>query len=341
MSLLDVRNLRVGFAGPRGWIQAVDSFSLTVEAGETVALVGESGSGKSVSALAIAGLLERPPAQIDTGEVLFDGADLLRKSERELARVRGAGIGYVFQDPTAALHPLMTVGEQLSEAVLVHEHVGKRAALERAVAGLAEVGIADPQLRLASFPHELSGGMRQRVMLAMALIARPRLLIADEPTTALDVTVQAQVMALLARLKRERGLAVLLITHDLALVSGFAQRTSVMYAGAVVESAPTHDLVARPAHPYTAALLASVPSLASPLDRPLAAIPGSPPDPTRLGTGCAFQPRCAFAVESCSHSRPAFAFVAGGAAPGAMVAVTTRRSACTETRRVLGAGGGS
>lgn len=337
MSLLEVRNLRVSFATPRGAVQAVENFGVSVDEGETVALVGESGSGKSVSALALARLLPTPPARIETGEVLFAGRDLLQLSERELERVRGKELGFVFQDPTSSLHPLMTIGEQIEEAILVHERVPRATARQRAEWALAEVGIADPKARLASFPHQLSGGMRQRAGIAMALVTRPKLLIADEPTTALDVTVQAQLMALLRKLQREHGTAILMITHDLALVSAFARRTHVMYAGSVVESGITSELITRPAHPYTRALLRSVPSLSTPLDGELAVIPGSPPDPARPSPGCAFAARCEFAVESCRERRPSLVPLTVGVAGSSGVRVQSRRVACTESERVLAA----
>ncbi len=335
MSLLEVRNLRVGFATARGWAQAVESFSVSVDEGEAVAIVGESGSGKSVSALAIAGLLPRPPARIETGEVLFGGRDLLRMPERELRMLRGRELGFVFQDPSTSLHPLMSVGEQLEEALLVHERLSRAEARARALAALAEVGIAEPDERLAAFPHQLSGGMRQRVMIAMALICRPKLLIADEPTTALDVTVQAQLIELLRKLQRERGMAILIVTHDLALVSGFASRTQVMYAGSVVESGFTSELIAHPAHPYTAALLRSVPALDDALDARFGGIAGTPPDPTQPLPGCAFAPRCAHAVAACRERRPKLSPLALQPSQSGALAISSRRVACGEATRLL------
>jgi len=337
VSLLEVRNLRVSFATPRGTVQAVENFGVSIDAGETVALVGESGSGKSVSALALARLLPTPPARIETGEVLLAGRDLLQLPERELERVRGKELGFVFQDPTSSLHPLMTIGEQLEEAILVHQRIPRVTARQRAEWALAEVGIADPKSRLAAFPHQLSGGMRQRAMIAMALVTRPKLLIADEPTTALDVTVQAQLVALLQKLQREHGTAILLITHDLALVSGFARRTHVMYAGSVVESGLTSELVARPAHPYTRALLRSVPSLSTSLAGALPVISGAPPDPAHPSIGCAFAPRCEFTVDSCRERRPALVPLSASVPGAAGVRVQSRRVACTESERVVAA----
>jgi len=337
VSLLEVRNLRVSFATPHGSVQAVENFGVSIDAGETVALVGESGSGKSVSALAIARLLPTPPSRIETGEVLFEGRDLLALGERELRRVRGKELGLVFQDPTSSLHPLMTIGEQLEEALLVHERMPRASARQRAEWALAEVGIADPRARLSAFPHQLSGGMRQRALIAMALLTRPKLLIADEPTTALDVTIQASLFALLRKVQREHGTALLLITHDLALVSTFARRTLVMYAGAVVESGLTSELVARPAHPYTRALLRSVPSLSTSLDHALPVIPGAPPDPSHPALGCAFAPRCEFALSACHQRRPALVALSTSASGEAGVRVHSRRVACTESERTLAA----
>lgn len=335
MSLLEVRNLRVRFETARGWVQAVDSVSFDLDAGESLALVGESGSGKSVTAMALVSLLPRPPAVIETGEARFDGRNLLALGERELRRVRGREIGFVFQDPSTSLHPLMTVGEQLTEALRVHEKVSQRVARARAIEALAEVGIAEPDARVDSYPHELSGGMRQRALIAMALMCRPKLLIADEPTTALDVTVQAQILELLRELQRRHGLAILLITHDLGLVADFARRVHVMYAGSIVESASASELFARPAHPYTLGLLRSVPTLATSLEHPLSTIPGSAPDPTKSVHGCPFRPRCGFALASCESSRPALLPPLGlQRATALLSAQGSRRSACFESARV-------
>ena len=335
MSLLDVRNLRVRFETPHGWVQAVESVSFDVEAGETLAIVGESGSGKSVTALALLSLLPRPPAVIETGEAWFDGRNLLALSERELRGVRGREISLVFQDPTSSLHPMLTVGEQIAEVLRAHERISSRAARERAVEALAEVGLADPAARAAAYPHQLSGGMRQRALIAMALACRPKLLIADEPTTALDVTVQAQILALLREVQRRHGTAIVLITHDLALVADVARRVHVMYAGSIVESATAKELFARPAHPYSLGLLRSVPSLATPLDSKLSGIPGVPPDPRLPPPGCAFEPRCPFKVAQCSSSRPPLtAPPSAGSAPQGVVRVASRRAACFESARV-------
>jgi len=342
MSVLEVRNLRVRFDTPRGSVQAVDSISFELDAGETLALVGESGSGKSATALALLSLLPRPPAVVETGEAWFGGRDLLTLSSRELQVIRGREIGYVFQDPTSSLHPLMTIGAQLCEVLAIHEHLPRQQARQRAVAALAEVCIPEPEARLSAFPHELSGGMRQRAMIAMALLCRPKVLIADEPTTALDVTVQAQILDLLRELQQRHGTAILWITHDLALVAGFADRVSVMYAGSIVESAATRELFARPAHPYTLGLLRSIPSLTSPTDAPLESIAGSPPDPTQTIRGCAFHPRCAFRAPMCIATRPALSPVSRGgdpqsAAASTLVTLSGRRVACFEAGRVLAA----
>ena len=304
MSALEVRNLRVRFDTPRGVVQAVEHVSLSIEAGETHALVGESGSGKSVTALALMGLLPRPLAVVETGEAWVDGQNLLALGERELRGLRGDKIAMVFQDPNTSLHPLFTIGWQLAEALQMHRETSAGEVRAACVRALGDVGIADPEQRLDAYPHELSGGTKQRVMIAMALLCEPKVLIADESTTALDVTIQAQILDLLARLQERHGTAILLISHDLAMVSNVADRVSVMYAGSIVESAPARDLFEIATHPYTLGLLASAPSLSAPTDAPLVSIPGSPPDTMRLAKGCAFEPRCTFRVERCKREPP-------------------------------------
>jgi oligopeptide/dipeptide ABC transporter ATP-binding protein len=339
VSVLAVRNLRVRFDTPRGPVHAVESISFDVGERETVAIVGESGSGKSVTALALLALLPRPSAVVETGEAWLDGRNLLAMSERELRAVRGRDVGMVFQDASSALHPLITVGEQIAETLRVHERVSSRAAHERAVAALAEVGVADAPRRAEQYPHELSGGMRQRALIAMALICRPKLLIADEPTTALDVTVQAQIMALLRELQARHGTAILFISHDLGLVADCAARVHVMYAGSIVESARTRELFSGPAHPYSAGLLGCVPTLRAPLDRPLASIPGTPPEPGHELLGCAFAPRCALATDTCRSTRPALQPTRGVAqTAGSALVLASRRVACFESERVLAGG---
>jgi oligopeptide/dipeptide ABC transporter ATP-binding protein len=304
MPLLAIEDLRVHYSGPHGPVRAVDGASLTIEPGETYALVGESGCGKSALALAILGLCE--PGRIAGGRVVFEGRDLVPLSDRELRRVRGARIGMVFQEPAAALDPVMRVGSQVSEALRIHRRIGRREARDEAVRLLRLVSLPDPERHVRSYPHELSGGMQQRVMLAIALSCSPSLLIADEPTTALDVTIQAQILALLRRLKAELGLTVLLITHDLGVVAENADRVGVMYAGRMAEEAPVRELFERPAHPYTRGLLASVPGKEPPGGpRRLRTLPGAVPDPSDPPAGCRFHPRCPERFEPCDARDPA------------------------------------
>jgi oligopeptide/dipeptide ABC transporter ATP-binding protein len=297
MPLLDVRNLSVRFAAPGGSAAAVEGVSFAVAEGETLALVGESGCGKTLTALSVLRLTP-PAARVEADGIVLRGRELTRLSERDMCAVRGKEVGVVFQDPLAALNPVWPVGEQVAEGLRLHEGLGRRAAWERAVAALREVGIADPRRRAAEYPHQLSGGMRQRAMIAAALACRPPLLIADEPTTALDVTLQAQIIDLLLRLREERRLSILLITHDLGVVAELAHRVAVMYAGQVVESAGVAALFRRPLHPYTRALLSAVPRLVGG-GRRLATIEGTVPDPARYPPGCRFAPRCAQALEAC------------------------------------------
>jgi oligopeptide transport system ATP-binding protein len=297
MPLLEVTDLRTHFHTRNGVVRAVDGVSFTLEPGETLGIVGESGSGKSVTCQSLMGLLPQPPARI-TGRALFAGTDLLSCRPRELRAIRGRRLAMIFQDPMTSLNPYLRVSEQLIEPLLIHEKISRKEALARGLAMLEAVGINDAAARLHHYPHEFSGGMRQRVMIAMALIARPELLIADEPTTALDVTVQAQILDLIRRLQRELGMAVIFITHDLGVVAGLCDRVQVMYAGRIVESATTADLFARPQHPYTRALQRSIPAL-QPKGAELFTIPGLPPDLSRLPPGCPFAPRCEHAVEKC------------------------------------------
>jgi len=302
--LLDVAGLTTEFRSDESTVRAVDDVSFTLARGEMLGIVGESGSGKSATSLSIMGLLP-PRGHVVNGSVTLAGTDLLGLPSTERRRVRGRRIAMIFQDPMTALNPYLRVGEQLVEGPLLHLGVSEREAEQRAVALLDRVRIPDAKARLGNYPHELSGGMRQRVMIAMALLCDPELLIADEPTTALDVTVQAQILDLIAELRRERNLAILLITHDLGVVASTCDRVLVMYAGRVVELAPARELFATPLHPYTAALTQSLPSLdASPTQR-LAAIPGLPP---RLDRGpfteCSFAPRCAFVHDACRVGEP-------------------------------------
>jgi oligopeptide/dipeptide ABC transporter ATP-binding protein len=296
--LLEVRDLRVAFPTGRGTIRPVDGVSFTLERGRTLAVVGESGSGKSLTSLALLRLVP-PPGVIEPGSVVRLGDQVLTElDERAMRAVRGGRIGMVFQDPMTSLNPVFTAGDQIAEAVRAHRAIGARAARDRALALLEEVGIPDAARRLDEYPHQLSGGMRQRVMIAIALAAEPELLIADEPTTALDVTVQAQILELLDALRRQRGMAVLLITHDLGVVAGRADRVAVMYAGQIVEAAATEQLFAAPAHPYTRGLFASIPALEGARVR-LTPIPGMVPPPSAWPPGCRFGPRCGERFERC------------------------------------------
>ncbi|MER7760589.1 ABC transporter ATP-binding protein [Streptomyces sp. NPDC097619] len=309
--LLAVRDLSVTFSTPRGTVRAVDSLGFTVEAGRTLGIVGESGSGKSVTSLAVLGL--HRGAEV-TGSVALEGRELLGLPERELSRLRGRRMAMIFQDPLSSLHPYYTVGEQIAEHYRVHFRAGRSAARKRAVEMLAEVGIPEPARRAGEYPHQFSGGMRQRAMIAMALACEPDLLIADEPTTALDVTVQAQILELIARIQQDRGLGVIMITHDLGVVARVAHEVLVMYGGRAAEQAGVDELFTGPTHPYTQGLLDSLPRLDDADDAPLRAIPGSPPSLLAPAPGCAFAPRCARAAagteaerERCRDERPHFA----------------------------------
>ena len=305
--LLSVRGLRVEFAvtGKRTLV-AVDGVDLDVRAGETVGIVGESGSGKSVTALALMGLLPKPPARIPAGSVAFDGRDLLALPEREMRRIRGAAISMIFQEPMTSLNPVFTVGDQLEETLKVHERFGAVERRKRAVALLEKVGIAAAARRINDYPHQLSGGMRQRVMIAMAIACNPTLLIADEPTTALDVTIQAQILDLMQELKDRLGMAVMLITHAMGVVAEVAQKVVVMYAGQVVEEAPVHELFARPKHPYTQGLIRSIPriDLAATHKVRLEAIPGTVPKLIEPRDGCRFAERCKYVESACRTATP-------------------------------------
>ncbi len=309
MNALEVDGLSVQFGRDPGAVRAVTGVSFGVARGETVAVVGESGSGKTVTGLAIMGLVD-PPGHITNGDVRLAGKPLIGLGESEFRRLRGHELAMVFQDPLSALNPVQRVGDQIAEAVRVHGGT-RSAARTQAVEMLERVGVTPAARRARAYPHELSGGMRQRVMLAMALVNRPQVLIADEPTTALDVTTQAQILELLAQLQEEMGLALVLVSHDLGVVAGIADRVLVMYAGRIVEEGPVDRIFAKSGHPYTRGLLASVPRAddARPV---LAAIPGNPPDPTQLPPGCAFHPRCALAEEVCRERRPDLRVLVGG-----------------------------
>jgi peptide/nickel transport system ATP-binding protein len=300
---LQVNHLRVEIHTRLGTLVPTDNVSYTIGQGEIVALVGESGCGKTLTALATIGLLP-PRARVVSGEIVFSGTDLAQASERALRRIRGAGIGYVPQDATAALNPVLSVGTQLMEPLREHLHLDSRAARDRAVELLASVGIAEPRKRLDTYPHQLSGGTCQRVAIAIALSCDPQLIIADEPTTALDVTVQAQVIDLILAAARKRDLSVLMISHDLGLVSSISDRTLVMYAARIVEEGPTAEMTQQPAHPYTEALLRATPHIRMERLQRLTVIPGRPPDLRTPPHGCRFHPRCAYAQERCSHQDP-------------------------------------
>ena len=301
--LLRVEDLAVTFRTPEGLIHAVNGVDLHVGDGEIVGLVGESGCGKSVTALSILGLVPVPPARFDRGAIRFRGEDLLRKSEREMQRIRGNDIAMVFQDPMASLNPVFPVGDQIAEAVELHQAQPRAAAAAAAVEALRQVGVPLPEQRAHEYPHQLSGGMRQRVMIAMALSCGPQLLIADEPTTALDVTIQAQILHLLRELARKRAMAVLLITHDLGVVAELVDRVTVMYTGRVVEQAPVSALFRERRHPYTRALFDSMPRMEGEIDH-LQAIGGTVPDAGALPRGCTFHPRCPQAAAMCERREP-------------------------------------
>jgi oligopeptide/dipeptide ABC transporter ATP-binding protein len=301
--LLSVRNLRTWFRTSAGLARAVDGVSFDVRAGETVGIVGESGCGKSVTALSLLRLIQ-PPGRIEPGSsILFEGRDLLTLGAEDIRRVRGNRIAMVFQEPMTALNPVFTVGEQIAEVVRVHDRASRREARDRAIAMLDEVGIPDAATRARQYPHQLSGGMRQRVLIAMALIMKPALVIADEPTTALDVTIQAQILELLGRMQATLGTAILMITHDLGVIAETASRVIVMYGGQVVEEAPVEQLFAEPHHPYTIGLLHAMPRVGHARER-LAVIPGSVPPPTAWPDGCRFRDRCASAWSRCAGEAP-------------------------------------
>ena len=297
MALLDVSNLTTRFHTRNGIVHAVEDVSFSVEPGQTLGIVGESGSGKSVTCYSLLGLIPKPPGKIHSGTAIFDGMDLLSASEKNLRQIRGKRIAMIFQDPMTSLNPYLSVAAQLIEPLQLHQKISGKKALILATEALAEVGIPEPEKRIQSYPHEFSGGMRQRVMIAMALINRPELLIADEPTTALDVTVQKQVLDLIKERQRDLGTAVILVTHDLAVVSENCDRINVMYAGRVIESAPTDELFARPRHAYTRALLKSIPATHE-KGKALYTIPGTPPDLSEPPNSCAFKPRNTLGDES-------------------------------------------
>ena len=303
MALLEVRDLRTSFFSLRGEVRAVDAVSFSVDAGRTLGLVGESGCGKTMTALSILRLT--PPAgRVVSGEIVFDGRNLLTLSEPEMRRVRGNAIAMIFQEPMSSLNPVFTVGNQVAEAVRLHQGLSRRAAREKAIEMLRMVEMPEAERRVDEYPHQLSGGMRQRVMIAMALSCHPRLLIADEPTTALDVTIQAQILDLLAGLQERLGMAMILVTHDLGIVAERADEVAIMYAGRIVERAPVDAIFARPLHPYTRGLLRSIPKVGVEKTRRLEAIPGMVPDLLSLPAGCHFRDRCTHAIGRCAAVDP-------------------------------------
>jgi oligopeptide transport system ATP-binding protein len=303
MPLLSVQDLRTYFHTRNGVYRAVDGVSFELERGETLGIVGESGSGKSVTCYTLMGLLPQPPGRIESGTAVFDGIDLLRCTPAQARAIRGKRIAMIFQDSMTSLNPYLRISEQLIEPLLIHGDISRREALEQALLALNAVGINDAGKRIHSYPHEFSGGMRQRVMIAMALITKPELLIADEPTTALDVTVQAQILELIKKIQQEFGMAVIFITHDLGVISGLCDRVQVMYAGRIVETADTRSLFYEPKHPYTRALQRSIPSLQA-KGGELYTIPGMPPDLSKPLPGCAFAARCEHAAPRCAQEQP-------------------------------------
>jgi oligopeptide/dipeptide ABC transporter ATP-binding protein len=304
VALLEIRDLHTTFPTPAGDARAVDGVSLSLEGGQTLGLVGESGCGKTMTALSVMRLVP-PPAVIRAGAIEFDGRDLLRLSEREMRSVRGAAVAMVFQEPMTSLNPVLTIGDQIGEAIRLHRRVDRATARAEAVEMLRTVEVPEAARRVDEYPHQLSGGMRQRVMIAMALSCRPRVLIADEPTTALDVTIQAQILDLLSALQRRFGMAVLLVTHDLGVVAERADQVAIMYAGRLVERGSATEVLQRPLHPYTNALLRSIPRVGTGRQRRLVTIPGVVPDLLHLPSGCRFRDRCPLAIAPCASTDPA------------------------------------
>jgi oligopeptide/dipeptide ABC transporter ATP-binding protein len=303
--LLHIDNLHVHFNTSDGVVKAINGASLTLNKGEVVGLVGESGSGKSVTAMSVLGLVPKPPAIYPEGKILWKGIDLLTTPERDLREIRGGEISMIFQDPMTSLNPVYTIGHQISEMIRVHQRVSVKQAKQQAIEMLELVGVPNPHQRVDDYPHQFSGGMRQRAMIAMALSCNPELLIADEPTTALDVTIQAQIIEILEKLARERDVAILLITHDLGVVAGVCDRISVMYGGRIVEEANVDEIFKKPLMPYTWGLMKSIPRMNSGARKKLYTIPGSPPTPRQMIDGCTFAPRCEFAIEKCFTHAPA------------------------------------
>ena len=312
VTLLEVENLKTQFFTSAGTVRAVDGITYTVDEGETVALVGESGCGKSVSALSILRLIPWPPGKIVGGRITFAGVDLATLSKEEIRRIRGKDIAMVFQEPMTSLNPVLSINEQLSETLITHFGITKEEARKKSLALLEMVGISDPERRLTQYPHHLSGGMRQRVMIAMALSCEPKLIIADEPTTALDVTIQAQILELMKDLTKRMGVSLIIITHNLGVVARYADRVNVMYAGKIIETGSAKDIYHNPKHPYTLALLNSIPRMDQPRKAKLDPVEGQPPDLTQLDDGCSFRFRCRFATDGCATAFPDLEEVADG-----------------------------
>jgi oligopeptide/dipeptide ABC transporter ATP-binding protein len=309
--LLEIRNLKTCFYTEDGVVPAIENVSFSLDKGETIGIVGESGSGKSVTALSVMRLIPNPPGRIECGEIIFEGENLLEKRMDQMRGIRGNDIAMIFQEPMTSLNPVLTVGDQIMEAIVLHQKLSKQDAKDKAVHMLRLVGIPSPERRVNDYPHQMSGGMRQRVMIAMALSCNPKLLIADEPTTALDVTVQAQILELMMALKDDLGTSVMLITHDLGVIAETADKVVVMYAGNVVEKAGVRELFREPAHPYTMGLLGSIPKLNEDSKR-LQSIEGVVPSPFNMPKGCRFSPRCGHAMDICREREPVFAKIADG-----------------------------
>ncbi|MCC6167241.1 MAG: ABC transporter ATP-binding protein [Caldilineaceae bacterium] len=333
--LLEVKNLRTQFFTQDGVVHAVNGISYSVDKGETIAIVGESGSGKSVGVMSLIRLIPQPPGRIVDGEVWFDGQDLLKLSEDELRHVRGNRIAMIFQDPMTSLNPVLTIGRQITEALELHLDMNKEQSRKRAVQLLEMVGIPGAESRLDDYPHQFSGGMRQRVMIAMGLSCNPQLLIADEPTTALDVTIQAQIIDLVTRLKEELGMSIIWITHDLGVVAGMAQRVLVMYSGFIIEEAPVDQIYANPRHPYTLGLLRSIPRLDLGRQKRLIPIEGLPPDLLELPNQCPFAPRCAFVIEKCWQENPPLELVGPNHRAACWVDISNVKVHVTETEEAV------
>ncbi len=325
--ILQLNDLRTYFRVDDSVVKAVDGVTYEVQEGETLAIVGESGCGKSVSALSIMRLIASPPGWIESGEVIFEGRDLLRLSEEEIQRVRGGQIAMVFQEPMTSLNPVLSVERQITEAVRLHLGMTVQQARQRAVELLEKVGIPDPEEQLGRYPHSFSGGMRQRLMIAMAISCEPRMIIADEPTTALDVTVQAQILDLLKDLCQASGVALMIITHNLGVVARYADRINIMYAGRIIEQGTAREIYRNPGHPYTLGLLRSIPRLDGVRSEKLEPIEGQPPDLADLPTGCHFQPRCRFAIDKCAAEYPQLTDLGG-----------THKSACWVAEEILAGG---